>query len=191
MNYGFRVQLWPVNYSDSHRLGQYQVTGAPLVNLYEIAAGKLAALLSRGKARDLFDSHKLLLHAGLDTTRLRVAFIVYGGMNRRDWRTVSIDDVKFDKEEFERQLVPTLRAGVMTRGEVREFGERLASECKDALGSLLPFSTEEREFLDRLLDEGEIEPELITDDGDLQAKIRDHPWLKWKALNVKKYRNIQ
>ena len=41
--------------------------------------------------------------------RLRIAFVAYGGMNRKDWRTVSLDDVDFDNPELARQLRPTLR----------------------------------------------------------------------------------
>lgn len=45
----------------------------------------------------------------LDFERLRIAFVVYGGMNRKDWRTVNIEDVGFDVREFDSQLLPTLR----------------------------------------------------------------------------------
>lgn len=190
MNYGFRVQLWPINHMDSHRLGPYQASGTPLVCIHEIAAGKLAALLSRGKARDLFDCHQLLHTRDIDREHLRIAFVAYGGMNRRDWRTVSIEDVTFDEQEFERQLVPTLHSGVMTTEQIQEFGMKLVTETRDTLSALLPFSPEESEFLDRLLDKGEIDPEFITDDPDLQDRIKNHPWLKWKALNVKEHHNI-
>jgi hypothetical protein len=33
---------------------------------------------------------------GIDSERLRISFVVYGGMNRKDWRTISIADVNFD-----------------------------------------------------------------------------------------------
>jgi predicted nucleotidyltransferase component of viral defense system len=65
----------------------------PILDLHELAAGKLVALLARGQARDLFDSHRILNLTDLDLDRLRIAFVVYGGMNRKDWRTVSIKDV--------------------------------------------------------------------------------------------------
>ena len=35
---------------------------------------------------------------------LRIAFVVYGGMNRKDWRTVSLDGVDYDAAELARQL---------------------------------------------------------------------------------------
>jgi hypothetical protein len=35
---------------------------------------------------------------------------------------------------------------------------------------------------------GEINPELLTADEDLQDRIRRHPLLEWKALNVREYK---
>ena len=58
-------------------------------------------------------------------------------------------------------------------------------ETRNALDSLLPFTESEKEFLDRLLDYGEIVPSLLTDDEGLAARIRHHPGLEWKALNVR------
>jgi hypothetical protein len=45
----------------------------------------------------------------------------------------------------------------------------------------------EIEFLDRLNDLGEITPELLTAEPDMQQRLRDHPGLRWKALNVRKH----
>jgi hypothetical protein len=44
------------------------------------------------------------------------------------------------------------------------------------------------EFLNRVLDKGEITPELLTDDADLQDHIRLHPLLEWKAVNVREFK---
>ncbi len=109
VNFMLRLPLWPVTSSDSRRLGSRQVVGVPVLDLHELAAGKLAALLSRHASRDLFDAHQLLTRATLDPTRLRLAFVVYGAMNRKDWRTVTAADVGFAPAEVERELLPTLR----------------------------------------------------------------------------------
>jgi hypothetical protein len=54
--------------------------------------------------------------------------------------------------------------------------------------SLLPFTTaSEKEFLDRLLDYGEIVPVLLTEDEGLAERIRHPPGLEWKALNVREF----
>ena len=54
INYMYRVPLWPITAMDSHRVGPWRATGVPVVDVHELAAGKLAALLSRHRARDLF-----------------------------------------------------------------------------------------------------------------------------------------
>ena len=56
---------------------------------------------------------------------------------------------------------------------------------------LLPFEPKELEFLDRLLDHGEVVPELLTQDQALQERIRKHPDLAWKALNVRQFKKPQ
>ena len=43
LNFMYRVPLWPVTAMDSHSLGSWRATNIPVVNLYEIAAGKLSA----------------------------------------------------------------------------------------------------------------------------------------------------
>lgn len=42
----------------------------------------------------------------------------------------------------------------------------------------------ESAFLERLNEDGEIKPELLTRNADLQRRILDNPGLRWKALNV-------
>ena len=106
VNYMYRVPLWPILPVGSRRLGGWQATDIPVLDIHELAAGKLAALLSRRRARDLFDCRQLLPLDTLDWTRLRTAFVVYGAMNRRDWRTITTDDVAFDPRELSGQLLP-------------------------------------------------------------------------------------
>jgi len=63
-------------------------------------------------------------------------------------------------------------------------------ECQEALEGLLPFTEPEMEFLNRLLDRGEIVPSLLTDDPDMAERILQHPCLQWKALNVREFKGI-
>jgi len=55
VNYLLRTPLWPAELADSRRVGSFQATQVRLLDLHEIAAGKLAALLSRNASRDIFD----------------------------------------------------------------------------------------------------------------------------------------
>jgi hypothetical protein len=68
------------------------------------------------------------------------------------------------------------------------YGKRLVKECRDRLSVVLPLTDLETEFLNLLLDKGEIVPLLLTSDQDLQERISRHPLLEWKALNVRKHK---
>jgi hypothetical protein len=189
VNFMLRIPLWPVQSRDSAALGSFRASGIPVVDDIELAAGKLSALLSRRASRDLFDAHHVLTRAGFDRRRLRVAFVVYGGINRKDWRTVRVEDVEFDDAELRQRLIPLLREEFLKGlGQPKEWGERLVEECRDGLGAVLPLEPNEREFLDRLIDQGNIEPTLLTQDAGLADRIRRHPGLAWKAFNVRRFK---
>ena len=191
LNFMFRQPLWDIQPADSHRLWDFQAKGIPILDLHELAAGKLAALLARGQARDLFDCRRIFNMDDLECDRLRIAFVVYGGMNRKDWRTVSIEDVDFDAVELTRLLIPTLHVRATEEHDSpSEYGARLVRECREGLSSVLPFSDAEREFLNLLLDHGEIDSTILTSDTTLQKRIQQQPLLEWKTLNVRKYKGL-
>ena len=191
LNFMFRQPLWDIWHADSHPLGDFQAKNIPVLDLHELAAGKLAALLARGQARDLFDCHRILNMDDLERDRLRIAFVVYGGMNRKDWRTVSIEDVDFDAAELTRLLTPTLDVRVtQEQDSPAEYGARLVKECREGLTAVLPFTNAELKFLDLLLDKGEIDSTILTTDVYLQSRIQQQPLLEWKALNVRKYKGL-
>ena len=79
-------------------------------------------------------------------------------------------------------LVATRAVNLPSREHYRK------SPLWDALESLPPLTESEKEFLDRLLDYGEIEPVLLTEDTGLAARIRHHPGLEWKAINVREFK---
>jgi len=189
LNFMFRVPLWPMTALDSRPLGSYRATGIPVLDIHELAAGKLAALLSRRASRDLFDAHRLLTEAELDPERLRLTFVVYGAMNRKDWRTVSVKDVGLEVRELREQLIPMMRRDrPQTAMKIDRWTKGLVRECRKALKVVLPFNKAELTFLNRILDDGEIEPSLLTADQDLAARIASQPLLEWKALNVRKHK---
>jgi len=189
MNFMYRTPLWPPVAMGSRRLGSFGASQVPVLDAHELAAGKLSALFDRRASRDLFDAHQLLRKGNLDRELLRLGFVVYGGASRRDWRTLSIQDIQVDPTEVDRQLWPVLRAGhVPPRDELGRWGESLVADCRELASALIPFEENEIEFLTRLNDEGEITPEHLTDDERLREVIRSHPGLRWKALNARKHR---
>ena len=113
-------------------------------------------------------------------------------MNRKDWRTVSEKDIGFDTNELMNELIPVLRSDeAKLTLEPERWASRLVEECRQALPIVLPFTKNECEFLNRILDHGELEPSSITNDEKMVNLIRNHPGLHWKALNVRKFRGIE
>lgn len=191
VNFMLRTPLWSCVTRDCHPLGSLRAAPVRVLDLHELTAGKLAALLARSASRDVFDAHALLVTPGLDAAKLRLGFVVYGGINRKDWRTVSTADVTADANEVQMELVPMLRADrAPAKRDVAAWAEKLVAECRERLSLVLPLDDRELEFLRRLNDQGEIAPALITTDPAMQATVREHPGLKWKALNVRKHRGL-
>ncbi len=189
--YTLRVPLWPVRIRDSHPVGSFRAHSVPILDIHELAAGKLGALFSRRASRDLFDAHALLGLNELERDKVRVGFVVYGACSRVDWRTLSPADIRCDQREFQQQLIPVLRGDAAPPSEgINVWMERLVSECRDRLSLVLPFEQHEREFLDRVLDRGEIVPELLTEDHELARRIRQHPQLLWKVKNVRQHKGL-
>lgn len=134
LNLMLRVPLWPIAVRGSRPLGSYQAKEVPLLDEHELAAGKLAALLARRASRDLFDTHGLLSRGGFDRDRLRLAFVIYGAINRKDWRTVSATDIEFKASELQNLLLPFLRQDVQARiASAPNWAERLVEECRAGL----------------------------------------------------------
>lgn len=185
VNYMYRIPLWSAQPLDSKPIGGRQVHAIPVLDVHELAGGKLAALFSRRAGRDLFDAHYLLTQQDIDEEKLRLAFVLYGAMNRRDWRTVSVDDVGVDPGEIRAQLAPVVSREVPeSYRSTADWVTGVVHECREALSSVLPLSEAERDFLDRLLDHGEIRPELLNVNEAMSERIRRHPALLWKARNV-------
>lgn len=188
LNFQFREPLWPVVRRDSRRLGTYQATDIAVLDLHELSAGKIVALCDRGVSRDLFDAHQLLRRDELDAKRLRLGFVVYGGASRKDWRTVTVENVRCDPAELRGQLLPTLRTvDAEALADVAAWAEHHVAEVRSLMSAVLPFRENEIEFLDQLNDRGKIAPELLTNDEQTRTIIHRHPALNWKAMNVRKH----
>jgi predicted nucleotidyltransferase component of viral defense system len=190
LNFMFREPLWPLVRAHSRQIGESSAAGVFLLDPHELAAGKLAALFGRATGRDLFDTGLLLHQGGLDPQRLRVAFVVYGAMNRIDWRTISLQTLDSCAAGIAKSVTPLLRrTSPEVRGREEDWVPALVEQCRHGLQAVLPFTPNESEFLDRLLDHGEIMPGLLTTDEQLAGRISRHPLLEWKAINVRRHRS--
>ena len=188
VNFLLRTPLWPVVIAESRQVGSLPVVRFAMLDVHELAAGKLAALFGRSAGRDLFDTVELLKVDGLDHRRMRLGFVVYGAANRRDWRGVRVEDIQADATEVDRHLRPMLRVGtVPTRNDLAPWVEKLVADAQSLVSRLLPLSANEYEFIERLNNAGEIRPDLLTSDPEMQQLIACYPALLWKAKNVRGY----
>ena len=188
VNFVLRTPLWPIGLRDCQPIAGLRAMRVPVLDVHELAAGKLAALVARSAARDLFDARELLRRGGLDPVKLRLGFVVYGGANRRDWREVVVTDVTTTPAEVDAQLVPVLREGTRPKREqIVAWTESLIADARRLMATVLPLSADEMAFLERLNGEGEIVPELLTEDPAQQALLLTHPGLRWKAQNVRQH----
>ena len=122
---------------------------------------------------------------------LRLAFVVQIAEGRHDARRFEPRGVTVSLKEVRDSLLPLLR--VESRpfdGDVEATAARVNAAALTVAENLLDWTGLEREFLDRLLDRGEIAAEVLADDPGQQALIRGQPLLHWKALNVRKFKGL-
>ncbi|OGN65105.1 MAG: hypothetical protein A3E80_00840 [Chlamydiae bacterium RIFCSPHIGHO2_12_FULL_49_9] len=182
LNFMFRVPLWDIQKCSSKFIGHHQINGIPILDLHELAAGKLTALFARNASRDLFDAHYLLTKTRLNSERLRLAFILYIGMSSMiDFHKISPEFLSFDEGDFQQKLLPVLR-NAKTQEDHQFWKEIRFQECKEALARLFPFTDQEMEFLRCLIQKGEIHASLLTDEPVMQAKIDNLPSLHRRVL---------
>ena len=188
INYMFRVPLWPLTAKSSISIGALQAEDLLLMDIHELAGGKLAALLDRSAVRDLYDVVRLLSMTEIDHGRLRTALVVYVGMNPHNLTDAVPEALNVSAAEVADRLTPLLRRGEVGSSppEVRAYTERLLSQCREGLKPLLPFRPQEREFLTELAEMGEIRPELLTNDRELGNRILQQPMLLWRVQNNRK-----
>lgn len=197
VNFMLRTPLWPAIPKTSHAIGGVEgIAGTTAKDIlvlddHELAAGKLAALVARSASRDLFDARELLRRPSLDHAKLRLAFVVYGGANREDWRKIGVGNIHTTASDVDSQLVPMLRLGIRpAKTDLASWTEALVRETRELMAAVLPLAANELEFMDRLNGRGAIDPDLLTTDPGLQTIIRSHAGLQWKAFNVQKHLGI-
>jgi len=189
LNYLDRLPLWPKINMSSFKLGEFQANNIPIQDFHEITSGKLRALFSRHSSRDLFDVHQLMMQKNVDIEKLRLGFVIYGGISRTDWQQIKPEDINFEWREFQNMLIPLLRKSYLEkRDKPKVWAKKILDECKASLNKIFPFRENEAQFLENLLEEGQVHAELLTSDKSLQKRIQSNPALLWKAKNVEQFK---
>ena len=187
LNYMHRVALMPVCHRNSFPLGGCAVRDIPVLDIHELAAGKLCALLARCKPRDLFDACRILNDEALDIPTLRRCFTVYAAFNKVDFSGITgLADLPFTAQQFRQELIATLTAREKEMPQ-EVYLDRLLASCREKLTAVLPFSEAEQAFLTSVNRQGEIRPQLLSESEDWCRLVASHPMLQWKVLNVRKH----
>lgn len=182
-----RTPLWPTVVMDSAILGRDGCRSVRVLDLHEIAAGKMAALFARSAPRDVFDAVELLADPRIEDEKLRLGFVAYGAMSRKDWRGIRVEDIACDAGGFRNEVAVLLGGGV---GREPIDPKAIEERCRAlAERRLLPLREHEMEFLRLVNDEGIVVPRLLTPDAGVQAVLASHPGLLWKAGNARKRRD--
>ena len=189
INYMSRQPLFGSAAMTSIDLGGTRVTNVPVLDLQEVVAGKLVALIDRRTARDLFDARRILEIPDLDWSRIKAAVLAYGASGRRDWRQASVNDIGGDPRELRQKLAICLpRDRFAGEGGVEAWIEESVALCRERLATLFDLTAGEAAFLDGVLDLGEIDTTGLNVSPDVQARIAAMPMLAWKAQNVRTHR---
>ncbi len=192
LNFMFREPLFAVEKKNSVKLGETQALGVAVLNIYEIIAGKLVALLDRKKARDLFDARRIMEIPNLDWDAIKTVMLAIGASRPRDWRTASTADLSADRQELKQKLAMCLAPGYFANNAAADawITESIAL-CSERVKWLLTYSAGEKVFLDTIADKGEIDASGLSGDDSLRSKIARMPILLWKAQNVKQHLALQ
>jgi predicted nucleotidyltransferase component of viral defense system len=189
LNYMSREPLFGVHATASRSLGGIVATDIPVIDVHEVVAGKLVALMDRRAARDLFDARRILAAPGLDWTLIRAGVLAWGAAGRRDWRQASLDDIGGDPRELRQKLAICLpRDHFEAAGGADRWIAESVALCQEGLAPLFARTAGEIVFLDRLLDHGEIDASGLDAPEAVKARIARMPMLAWKAQHVRAHR---
>ena len=188
VNYMARQPLFGMSRMECLHLGGAQASNVLVLDLHEVVAGKLVALFDRQAARDLFDARRILSIAKLDWHAIKAAVLAIGASGRRDWRTMSLEAIQGDQLELRQKLAICLpRNHFAEAGGIAAWIEETVALCRDGFAFLFDLTANEREFLDAVLDRGEVVAELLDIAPKLRARIQDMPMLAWKTYHVRKH----
>jgi predicted nucleotidyltransferase component of viral defense system len=185
LNFMMREPLFGVGRIASVALGDRAPSEAVVVDIHEVVAGKLVALIDRDAARDLFDARRILEMPGLDWRLIRAGVLAFGASRSADWRAASVQDIGGDLKDLREKLAICLPRGTFRdAGGMRAWIEETVAICRDRLGGLFDWSEGERRFLDGVIERGEIDASGLDAPPEVIARIARMPMLAWKAQNV-------
>lgn len=186
LNFMYRVPLLPIEYRDSLILAGKQVKRLQVLDIHELAAGKLTALLERQTGRDFFDANELFQYADIDKNKLRIIFVLYAAMcSKKDMLNLTFEDITVDYKDLSNKLIPVMRNSFCDGfTSTEDWTENLINHVRCGFNALLPFTPDEEAFIRSIKNGSGVKPELFLNDTypiDFSI-IKKHPALLWANM---------
>ena len=139
LNFMYRQPLYPIS-NLSPNIESHTHWQAPVLDIHELAAGKLSALFDRSVSRDLFDAHYLMTKINLSFDKLRVAFVIYLAMSKIDLSLLVPASVEYNLTDLKNRLLPVMhqQSLVRTHMHLKAWAETMVIELQQALSNILP-----------------------------------------------------
>ena len=147
------------------------------LNTIELYASKINALLSRATPRDLYDVNAMIENNVInDTELLRKCLVFYNAIGG-DYDIQELDYKKnverLDYRKYKTQLKPVISKN--DKFDIEKAKEKVLTYVKD----LLVLTDGEKEFLSKLKEKTYV-PELLFDNEEIVANIKNHPASLWR-----------
>jgi len=185
LNYSNRIQiLEPVNYELSSKLIDNESILA--LNKVELYGSKIAALIGRTTARDIFDvyqfiNNKILLDKELDMLKKCSIFYLLSSNEFQPFDDLlnqfknNMNNISFNT--IKRNLIPLLHVG--ERIDIDAFKQTVSKFIE----TLFELTEMEQKYIDSF-HAGEFNPELLFDKA-IADRLKEHPMVLWKMMNHK------
>lgn len=180
LNFMYRQPLYPIVSRPPNIQNQLHWQ-APVLDLHELAAGKLSALFNRTVSRDLFDAHYLMTKMDLDLKKLREVFVAYMAMTKINLTFLLPEAIEYQVTDIKNRLLPVMHQQSLARTlpQLKTWSTTMVTELQHALYSLLPLKDNEIAFIQGVRTKHKVSPELITNNKILAEKIAQHPAIHW------------
>lgn len=185
LNYSNRIQiLEPVNYNLSSKIIDNKSILA--LNKVELYGSKIAALIGRTTARDIFDvfqliNKQILLDSELDMLKKCSIFYL---LTSNEFQSLGdlLNQFKKNMENMsfsaiKRNLIPLLHVG--ERIDTDAFKQTVSQFIE----TLFELTETEQKYIDSF-NAGEFNPELLFDKA-IADRLKEHPMVLWKMMNHK------
>lgn len=153
------------------------------VSKIELFASKIAALLNRTAARDLYDMYNIVKYGLVEEeeiTLLRKCVVFYKLISSED-KVITFDTSVIDKltkYKIGTDLFPMLR-----KKEPVDL-EAMKQVVKEFIDSAMVLTPGETEYIEKFM-QGDYVPGLLFDNEEIVNRIKNHPMALWKVNNIK------